>query len=284
MNILIIGSTGMLGGTIKKYSESIGFKVNTFNRSNIDLANCSFEELQIKLGGAITDNSIQVVINCSGAIKHRKNFSTTDMIKVNSIIPHWLSKICDNHSANFIHFTTDCVFDGQKGGYVETDLHNATDDYGKTKSLGEPEKGSTIRTSIIGEEERNKLSLLEWVKSNKGGTISGYKNHIWNGVTCLQMAKILEKIINEKRFWIGVRHIYSSEVTKFDLVSMVNEIYDLGISINSTLTKDGVDRSLSSLFIETFKIPHLYKQIEETKSFHENIKNKQLQQYYKDAL
>ena len=38
-------------------------------------------------------------------------------------------------------------------------------------------------------------SLIEWLKTNKNGTINGYENHFWNGVTCLTLANIIENII-----------------------------------------------------------------------------------------
>ena len=46
-------------------------------------------------------------------------------------------------------------------------IHDELNEYGISKSLGELCNGTIIRTSIIGEEMRNKRSLLEWVKSNK---------------------------------------------------------------------------------------------------------------------
>ena len=35
--------------------------------------------------------------------------------------------------------------------------------------------------------ENNKLSFLEWVRNNTGNTVNGYTNHLWNGVTCLEI-------------------------------------------------------------------------------------------------
>jgi dTDP-4-dehydrorhamnose reductase len=48
--------------------------------------------------------------------------------------------------------------------YFETDLCTAKDYYGITKYLGELhcDNALTIRTSIIGNEIKNKLSLVEW--------------------------------------------------------------------------------------------------------------------------
>ena len=88
-------------------------------------------------------------------------------------------------------------FTGKKGSYNEDDLHDEINDYGTSKSLGELCDATIIRTSIIGEELRNKRSLLEWVKSNAHGEINGYDNHYWNGVTCLQLSFFIKDIIEK---------------------------------------------------------------------------------------
>ena len=77
------------------------------------------------------------------------------------------------------------------------------------------------------EESKNKLSLLEWVKSNKNMEIKGFKNHLWNGVTCLQLSKLIFNFIKNNINWSGVRHIFSNQVSKYELVKYINEIYEL---------------------------------------------------------
>ena len=105
---------------------------------------------------------------------------------------------------------------------MKDDVHTATDIYGTTKSLGESQKSTIIRTSIIGEELTGQNSLLEWIKSNKNKTINGFANHYWNGVTCLTLSKIIKSIIDKKDYWTGVRHIFSpNTVTKYDLCKYI---------------------------------------------------------------
>jgi dTDP-4-dehydrorhamnose reductase len=168
---------------------------------------------------------------------------------------------------NIIHITTDCVFSGKTGGYHEYSTPDETNDYGTSKSLGELCDGTIIRTSIIGEELSNKRSLLEWVISNENRTINGYSNHFWNGVTCLQLAKIIYKIINENAYWKGVRHIFSpTSVSKYELFKMISDIYELNITVKEFDTEI-VDKSLSTVYEKFFNIPELKEQIIEMKYF-----------------
>lgn len=272
----------MLGNTLNKYFPQEEYNVFTFNRSDVNLSNCSFYELSDKLNKFIDENSIDLIVNCAGVIKQRST-SSSDMIHVNSVIPHWLQEISENNKIKFIHITTDCVFDGVNGKYNESYSHNAMDEYGRSKSLGEPENSTVIRTSIIGEEEKNKLSLFEWVKSNSNKEIRGYTNHFWNGVTCLQLGKFINDIIKNDGFWEGVYHLHSNDVNKFDLVSIINEVYNFNIKINEFVDdKNPADRTMRTNKKMSFNlnIPHLYKQIEEMKDFHESLRNKELGEYY----
>ena len=87
------------------------------------------------------------------------------------------------------------------GDYLESDFHDAEDVYGKTKSLGEIKDKNfyNIRTSIIGEENYNKKSLVEWFKSSAvNSELKGFKNHKWNGLTTKVFSELLYSIIKCK--------------------------------------------------------------------------------------
>lgn len=282
MKILIVGSTGMLGNTLKEYLTNTKHDIKTLDRVDLDLSKCSVKDLENK----ITESNCEVVINCAGLIKQRNNITTTDFIAVNSLLPHRLSEICNEKNIKLIHITTDCVFSGHLGDYIEDSSHDVVDDYGRSKSMGEPKNSTVIRTSIIGEEKRNKLSLLEWVKSHKDTKINGYTNHYWNGLTCLQLSKVIEKIINTNSYWLGVRHIYTYDsVNKYELVTMINEIYELNNEIIPFTPETKIIRTLKSLYDNTqFSIPNLYEQIKETKAFHEKIKNEEIKNYYDNLI
>lgn len=237
MKIYIFGSNGMLGNYLVKYLMS-DFEVVPITRNEIDL-NGNLNAIPEKY----TIGTEDVIINAAGIIKQR-NYSTEELIKVNSLFPHFLSSL----GCSVIHITTDCVFSGNDGGYNEDSLHDCIDDYGKSKSLGECENLTIIRTSIIGEELSNKKSLLEWVKSNTNKNINGYLNHFWNGVTCLELSKQISNIIKNNSYWNGVRHYFSPDtVSKYQLVSYVNQIYELGNQVIPIMEKN-CDRSLTSKY------------------------------------
>ena len=163
-----------------------------------------------------------------------------------------------------------CVFSGKDGLYNENDPHDCTDVYGKTKSLGEPENCTVVRTSIIGEEIGTNRSLLEWIKSMKDKTANGYTNHYWNGLTCLHVAEIFETIIFNNLYWKGVRHVFSPNIlNKAEIIYAVSDAYDLNISINAIEAPSKCDRTMTTIYNDIkFNIPTIEEQIQEQRDFY----------------
>ncbi len=262
--IYVLGATGMLGRYVYTYLKQANMEVTKVTRKKLDAKHPT--KLQLSNLGLATGD---VVINCMGLIPQRNTYNTLDFILVNAVFPHVMADYCEGAGAKFIHVSTDCVFDGLGGGYNEEALHDASTIYGKTKSLGEPQKATCIRTSIIGEELKNKKSLLEWVRSNRGKTINGYTNHWWNGITCLQFAKVCEELIITNNYWEGVRHIISPTIyRKSALVNLISDIYDLNITIMLVRAVNYCDRTLATIKPMDIKIPTLKQQIKEMHEYH----------------
>lgn len=198
MRVIVLGKNGMLGRYVYKY---LGKKYDVIGTTRKQLDVLDFKR---ELLCSPNFRNGDVVINCIGLIKQRNDITRAEYIAANSLFPNTVADYCASNGLKFIQISTDCVYDGIKGSYNEESEHNATDLYGISKSLGEPENATVIRTSIIGEEVKNKLSLLEWVKSNSGKDINGFTNHIWNGITCLQFAKVCDEIIENIFFGVAL--------------------------------------------------------------------------------
>lgn len=260
--VLVFGSTGMLGRTVEKYFfPDHHYQVVTSTREVVDLLKCGYDELY----NHIKFRNPEIIINCAGLIVQRKDTPTEDFLKVNSVVPRWMANICEELNIQMFHPTTDCIYNGLSGPYEEGRPYTEESIYGVSKALGEPDNCCVIRSSIIGEENLNKLSFLEWVRSNKGNTVNGYTNHLWNGITCLEMAKIIKEIIETDNYYKGTKHYYSPTVTKADMVNYVNEVYDLDMTVNAISTGRIIDKSLTSKYTEQRK--DLKEQIQEQKDF-----------------
>jgi dTDP-4-dehydrorhamnose reductase len=150
MKIVIIGAGGRLGSAlVHEYRGKFG--VIDFDRAQLDLANP--DELRKKLGGIDFD----LLINAAA-------FTNVDLceterdqaFRINADAPRILAEICRDKNAKLIHFSTDYVFDGEKGEpYVENDPANPISVYGESKRAGEK--------LILQTEDRHLIVRVSWV-------------------------------------------------------------------------------------------------------------------------
>jgi len=145
-----------------------------------------------------------------------------------------------------IHISTDCVFSGKKGQYVEDDPSDAEDLYGRTKFLGEVAYPHTVtlRTSIVGRELKTRRGLIEWFLSQRE-TINGYRQAIYTGFTTDELSRVILNCVIPRPDLSGVYHVSSNPISKFDLLMLAKEAFGRNVTI---LPDDGFisDRSLDS--------------------------------------
>jgi len=258
--VSILGSTGMLGhsvvqgfvgftGTLTGSSKLVEKNSLLDQSFFLDATMRELPEALHKLGP--TD----FVINCIGIIKpyisEESAASRERALLINSVFPYALDSLASELGFKIIQIATDCVFSGEKGNYLETDMHDAIDTYGKTKSLGEvPSKNMmNVRVSIIGPEAGRSTSLFEWVRNQPvNSNINGYSDHLWNGVTTVSFARICRGLIENNGFLAGTHHLLPSDsMTKFDLVTAIaNKSNRTDIEIVESPSGTKIDRTLAT--------------------------------------
>lgn len=265
MKVVILGASGMLGSMVTqilgadstldlnitvKPKETLGWGgVNFRNINFLDAFSCTAQELATVLEGATW------AVNCIGVIKpyiHDDNPQETETaLRINALFPHLLAAAGEQTGCRIIQIATDCVYSGLKGGYTETDPHDALDVYGKTKSLGEVSSPwmHHLRCSIIGPERQGRLSLLEWfLGQDKGAHVHGFTNHLWNGVTTLHFARLCRGIIAENSVLPSLCHVVpEAPLSKADLLGLMASAYGrTDIEIHPGPAAVAVDRTLGT--------------------------------------
>lgn len=223
--IAILGITGMLGSMASKTWQG---EFTPFDRRDFDAEHPNQDKLM----------HMDWVINCIGVTKPHC-YDVERAIKVNSLLPFYLPE-------NTLQIATDCVYSGKKGGYVESDPHDALDTYGKTKSLGEAATHvKNLRCSIIGPEIKGHLSLLDWFLAQDSA--NGFTNHLWNGITTYHFSKICQGIVKEGIELPHLQHIVPADVaTKAELLRIIAKAYKWAGELVDVEAAESVDRTLST--------------------------------------
>jgi len=132
LRIMVIGRTGQLGWELQRTLAPLG-EVVTYDYPEVDLAKPA------SLPGLVRAVNPQVIINAAAYTNVDKAESEAEQAhQINAVAPGVLAEEAKRLGAAFIHYSTDYVFDGQKGlPYVESDAPHPLNVYGQTKLEGE---------------------------------------------------------------------------------------------------------------------------------------------------
>ena len=235
-SIIVLGSNGMAGHVI-----TTGLREDKNNYNVISVARSSSEIKPsvildvtdfIGLKSLIDSSKPDIIINCIGLLNITAENNPDQAILINAYLPHFLESTTKNTKIKVIHISTDCVFSGEQGSYLETSFKNGYGYYAQSKALGELNnlKDLTFRTSIIGPElNENGIGLFHWF-TNQKSEIKGYTKAFWTGVTTIELLNAIKCAIENDL--VGLYHLVNSEkISKFNLVSLFNEVFCTDLSI-----------------------------------------------------
>jgi len=258
--LAVLGSTGMIGsGLVAAMAES-NFEITEFNRVGKSTASGTISRKINVLNGdwqkeLQASGPFDYVINAIGLIRHKidtqSQQSVQEAIRVNGLFPLELDQFSTEVGFKVIQIGTDCVFSGSRGSYDENSAFDPQDIYGQTKALGESVLANTftLRVSVVGKEESSSTELMSWVLNQPHKAIlQGFENHIWNGVTPLQLAKVLTFVMESNITYTDTHHLVPGDkVSKYQLLRMIADIGGReDIKVEPFSTGQTVDRSLST--------------------------------------
>jgi dTDP-4-dehydrorhamnose reductase len=258
MKILIVGGSGMLGHQLWRHFSpwhetwvTLRRPVSEFKQAGLFVDGKVFTGIDVaeftELARVTREFKPDAVLNCVGIIKQLKEAKNAiQSLTINSLLPHRLAEVCGETGSRLVLFSTDCVFSGKRGRYTEEDFSDAEDLYGRTKFLGEVSDAPhviTLRSSIIGREIGSAYSLVDWFLTQKAPRVKGFRRAIYTGFTTQEMARIVEKVIDERRDLHGLWQVASDPITKYDLLHLLREKFGLTVAIDPA-DEPVCDRSL----------------------------------------
>lgn len=240
--ILVTGGNGMLATYTTKAAVEAGVEVISVPRDKMDISSLA-DVIRV-----LPKNRPDVIINCAGMTK---GDNVQQMIRSNALGPHILYSVCKSLNIRMIQQSTDCVFDGLMGYYSEDCHTSPIDTYGYAKALGEV-GDLIVRSSFVGFES----GLLKWLVTNVNTKIPGYAGYLWNGLSVIQMGRILINLsLNFSRN--GVIHVFGNVQSKYQLLESVAGslglsviiVPEYNIKINRVLATNSVKISVPSWHI-----------------------------------
>jgi dTDP-4-dehydrorhamnose reductase len=243
MKILIIGASGLVGGNIYSYLsnetnwEIIGtyksYPLESFIYFDASDAN-SWPEIIIK-------TAWDVIIH-TGALTNvdrcEEDPKLSELLTVQSTVN--LCKLSSEKGSKFIYISTDYVFDGEAGPYIETDIPNPLCVYGRHKLEAEKIIESTLSnalilriTNVYGREVRKKNFLsrtIMQIHSNSKFTIKAPCDQYATPVNALDVAKTILILLNDCKS--GIYHIASTDLlNRVQFLQKINSYFDKKMSI-----------------------------------------------------
>ena len=224
INVLLTGADGQLGSDFKKLFEEEGISYTATDYNNLDITDTVQMEAFFSKNDKFTH-----IINCAAYNDVDKAETDENVFLVNTEAPAILAGFAKKINADYITYSTDFVFDGEKNSpYTEEDAADPLSKYGKSKREGEKavlktySKSFVIRTSWlfgIGNVNFSK-KILEWSKVKEELNI--VDNEIASPTYSKDLAIFSWKLIQTRKY--GVYHISNNgEASKYDQAKYILE-------------------------------------------------------------
>jgi len=240
VRVLVAGGNGMAGHLLLQYlSEHTSYELfhTTRQRYEVGRSRGLYWDAGDWTAGAKLAEALRpdAIVNCIGILNESAAQRETEAYLINGLLPHRLAAWAERTGGRLIHISTDCVFLGDRGPYSESRIPDGATVYARSKALGEVGKPPhlTVRTSIVGPEIRAQgIGLLQWFMKQQG-TVNGYINVLWNGVTTLELAKFVHHALEQGEHLSGLVHLTAPEtVSKYELLRRFQSAFGItGVDI-----------------------------------------------------
>ena len=210
MKILLFGKYGQLGWELHRSLQGLG-QVLAYDYPEIDFT------VPSSLRRIAEDFQPQIIINAVAYTDVDKAESEAERAKlINAEAPAFLAEVSKGLGAALIHYSTDYVFDGQKGTpYSEDDVPRPLNVYGRTKLEGEGavlQTGGTnliFRTAWVYSTRRDSFvsKVLSWAHSQREMRVveDQVSNPTWARTLSEITAQLLAKAGPDPLLWLSKR-------------------------------------------------------------------------------
>ncbi|WP_094229122.1 SDR family oxidoreductase [Methanolobus psychrotolerans] len=219
MNVLVIGSTGLLGQALICEIEKRGMEAIGIARSGADFS-CDIADDQA-LKKIILSTAPQVIINCAAIVSLTEcEVNPGYAYLVNARPASVISEIAAKNEIYFVQISTDHFYtDDYNSKHREEDPIRLLNEYARTKYAAEKfaltcPNSLVVRTNIVGfRNKAEKPTFVEWAIQNieNGSHMTLFEDYFTSSICVTQFSSALFDIIEKKH--TGILNLASSEVT-----------------------------------------------------------------------
>lgn len=267
--VVIAGGSGFLAGRLAMRLRH-EFPVVLFGRKPpalSELGELWIQDPMVDLEAAanrIRNLNAGVLVNCAAVLDPPTNPRGVGVLRdINARWPRLLAMVATaGEATRLIHLSTDAVFDGQVGGYSETDECNPASAYGESKREGEvgvldsDNSALVVRTNFVGWSPRGRgfaNGVLEAVLRSQ--PYVGYDDYFTSSIHVDQLCDSLRSLIASEAS--GIVHVAASDsASKADQAERLLELLDAReVNLRRSPAPDRQDRP-SGLYNLSLDVSH----------------------------
>jgi dTDP-4-dehydrorhamnose reductase len=244
MKTLLTGATGLFGPYLARALAAAGHETVAVGRSALPR---STDWVECDLTDPAATKELFARVDPE-LVVHAAALTNVDLCErdpeladaVNRGTTATLAKLAGAAGSRLVLVSTDSVFDGTRGGYVEEDPTNPLNSYARSKlaaehELAELESSLVVRTNFFGLSGRGH-GLAEWLlrELRAGNEIVGFADVVFTPLYCGTVAELVVELASSGEN--GMLHLGAGDaVSKLEFALLVADVF----GFDRTLVKSG---------------------------------------------
>lgn len=242
MKLLLSGGTGKVGRYIKHYAIIKGWHVDTIGRNDSTYI-VDFQDLK-------SVRKITTTIDDYDYVLHTAAMTNVDQCEDNKIAAYninalstlLLATAANRMNAHFIYLSTDYIFSGEQGPYLEDAIPNPINSYGSSKLTGErfarsaldPKLLTILRTCVLYDKPGVSNNFIQWLydKGSKGEPVKVIDDQYVTPTYVPDLARWIIDSIDRQSYTDGIYHLAGPEfISRYDIAYMCYKLWGFESSL-----------------------------------------------------
>lgn len=237
MRMVVTGASGMLGHCLMRLARRKHEVWGSYHTHRVTIPGCSMFAMDLtdeaEARARLRSIKPDIVVHAAALTDVDEcERSPAKAQSINSEGTKITAKIAEELGAGLVYISTDYVFDGAKGNYVENDAPSPVNGYGKSKLLGEQfarqccSRVLILRTTMFGLKLPPRSGMLESLIGvlRSGEAVTRFVDQYFTPLYTRQFGEVILQLID--RGATGLLHIGAAEkVSRFEFCQLLADLF-----------------------------------------------------------